>query len=584
MLFSKKIFLFFIVSLLFVGFSSGADVLFPYDSESDGTLEHPFVICSSSDLWNLTNSGPEYFSMNYRLGCNIDLENVEWMPIGDSVDGFKGTFDGDGYRIYNLKIENTNLFPQGLFGVADKASIINLRISGDIDCNYYCGLLVGKITNGVIHNCFADGIVSSTTSNVGGLVGQSVSSEILNSCFVGNVSGDLNVGGIVGHSNYVVNKCYSVGNVTGNRYSGGIIGFGKGFGSVRNSISLVNSVQCVDDVGYIAGFNGSSYALENNYVFEELDLENKQVITVSKSTIWNSMSFFEEQLDFSSNDWKINSGNHYFALPIPNCLKESYQGNAGYLAHEITCESTVTPTPNIDEESTVIPTQTIIPSVTENPTVVPTGTYSIITPTPTITQEPTAIPTPEITGNPTIIPTESPTATIIPTPNPINPPEESESIDTGSGNYQYYPRHATSENNKINFGSSPVVESLVLPEGASGIITLNTKPSVPELFSENIVFEITSSGVNTEKSSEIFFKIPTKQIELEKDVTLCRIVGENVEELETTLIRISGNTACFKAETKELGLFAITYTEKKIVPTSSEIIKKYYPPFRLTAR
>ena len=73
------------------------------------------------------NNGEDYFEgKTIKLGADIDLEGVEWTPIGSAYKdhGFMGNFDGNGKTIKNLQM--TNLAPDtdgyvyaGLFGVTE---------------------------------------------------------------------------------------------------------------------------------------------------------------------------------------------------------------------------------------------------------------------------------------------------------------------------------------------------------------------------------------------------------------------------------------------------------------------------------
>ena len=51
------------------------------------------------------NGGTTFSGMQIKLSNDIDLKSEEWMPIGRSGKAFQGTFDGCGYTISNLKIE-----------------------------------------------------------------------------------------------------------------------------------------------------------------------------------------------------------------------------------------------------------------------------------------------------------------------------------------------------------------------------------------------------------------------------------------------------------------------------------------------
>ncbi len=110
----------------------------------NGSQSSPYEITSASQfafLANQVNSGTEYAGKHFSLLCDIDLNNIEWTPIGNSTYCFKGSLDGDGHRIHNLKITNGARYIYeyptgkeftysafGLFGVIQDATIKNLSI------------------------------------------------------------------------------------------------------------------------------------------------------------------------------------------------------------------------------------------------------------------------------------------------------------------------------------------------------------------------------------------------------------------------------------------------------------------------
>ena len=99
------------------------------------------------------------------LGADIDLNNEEWTPVGQTGGNgvatyFQGMFDGKGYTISNLKItdnaydEGAN-YAAGLFGFIDAADaqIVNLNVNGaDVNGHHWTGVIAGYIT-GKISNC-----------------------------------------------------------------------------------------------------------------------------------------------------------------------------------------------------------------------------------------------------------------------------------------------------------------------------------------------------------------------------------------------------------------------------------------------
>jgi len=185
-------------------------------------------ISSWTDLNNIRNAkSGTYVLTRDLLSTDGDYAGIgsNFVPIGTD-DEFKGSFDGQGFKIYNLII-NQSITEVGLFGVSS-GTISNL---GLIDANVIglndTGVLVG-LNLGTITNCYSTGTVSGVYG-VGGLVG--FNSLVINKCYSEvNVSSTGQSGGLVGCSNGSsahINNCYSKGNVStsGNYYCGGFCGY-----------------------------------------------------------------------------------------------------------------------------------------------------------------------------------------------------------------------------------------------------------------------------------------------------------------------------------------------------------------------
>ena len=238
-------------------------------------------------LQNLVNSGVDTTDVKFELARDIDMSGIDFRGIGvDEQNSFKGTFDGCGYVISNLKI-NTTENNVGLFGCTNKASIENLGLENcDMSGSGYIGGLVGLSISSKISNSYCSGMVSGS-GQVGGVVGESRSSHIKNLYFkgevvgtaghVGGISGCLRVGGtfencysegsVTGGGYYTgglaganydgvpVNKSFSSCDVVGNSSVGGLIGCVGA--SLRNSF-FVGKVSGKRDVGGLVGFNQTS--------------------------------------------------------------------------------------------------------------------------------------------------------------------------------------------------------------------------------------------------------------------------------------------------------------------------------------
>lgn len=165
-----------------------------YSSSEQGTL-HWFA--------SEVNSGNTAISA--RLLNDLALTSGNWYPIGKTGHAYTGTFDGDGHKITNLKVElaqdEVGFF--GLIGAGGKVQ--KLHVQGTVKA-------------------------TGTANQTGGIAGAMSDTEgvasIMDCTFEGTVSGGLQVGGIVGSVglNNKVERCGSDATVSGSERVGGIAG------------------------------------------------------------------------------------------------------------------------------------------------------------------------------------------------------------------------------------------------------------------------------------------------------------------------------------------------------------------------
>ena len=188
-----------------------------------GSSGDPYRIATAEQLArvaNLVNSETEnanYGDKYYRLTVDLDLDNRQWTPIGNTSDlggtNFKGTFDGDGHTVSNLAIgtagsPNATFANAGLFGYVYRGTVSDLLV--------------------------LDVAIYSAGANAGGLVGywngtSGIATPVTNCCTTGSISGGsgANVGGLIGQAGYCsISNCFSTCDVTGgeNAFAGGLLG------------------------------------------------------------------------------------------------------------------------------------------------------------------------------------------------------------------------------------------------------------------------------------------------------------------------------------------------------------------------
>lgn len=166
-------------------FNGSAKVELANASEIDGlTLKDGYYLISSvKDLQTFrdyVNSGHKCEGLKF----NIDLSGIaNWTPIGNQYNPFAGTFDGQGYKISNLKITGVGLFGKN-YGTIKNVNIVSANISG----GYYVGGLVGQSNNGSIDNCAVNGTISSRRNSYSvAIVGQDDGGIIGNNEYASNV-------------------------------------------------------------------------------------------------------------------------------------------------------------------------------------------------------------------------------------------------------------------------------------------------------------------------------------------------------------------------------------------------------------
>lgn len=125
---------------------------------------HIYEISSADDLRWLSKqveNGISFEGYIFNQIQDIDMHGVKFKPIGDgtqSANGtyihvFKGVYNGNGYRIKNLKFDDENLNYVGLFGNVDGATIKNLTIDGGSFTGYnYVGIFAGRANESKFEN------------------------------------------------------------------------------------------------------------------------------------------------------------------------------------------------------------------------------------------------------------------------------------------------------------------------------------------------------------------------------------------------------------------------------------------------
>lgn len=184
-----------------------------------GVAQSPYILTEPADFEFIRTR----LSSHYRLGNDIDMSSYgNFTPIGNGITAaqrFTGVFNGNGFKIKNLKIRATAQFT---------------------------GFITSIGANGIIENlALVNADVHSTQARTGSIVGIVISGGTLRNCYSsGEVASDsFDAGGVMGYTEGVVENCFSFCNVTSPNQTYGIGGIGSPLAARVNNCLFYGTLQ-----------------------------------------------------------------------------------------------------------------------------------------------------------------------------------------------------------------------------------------------------------------------------------------------------------------------------------------------------
>lgn len=278
-----------------------------------GTELHPYILTVPAHIKTIAdsvnnNDDTTYNTAYIKLGADIDLQGEIINPIGVDLyynQMFRGVFDGDGKTVKNFSVSPNAGAALGLFGFIEKAVVKNLNVENNLEMNLSATL------NGQKYSRY-----------VGGIVGYSIGSDIVNCRFSGSlhlVNGvDTTVtyaaaGGIAGYvqgegssilDSYTATVSYSSVNATisagGNSYMtalGGIAGVSSGI-SIHSPSNIYNNRADVEisgntnRAGGVVGWMRERSSIDNCFVSCKIDTvsDDKELADAKGSIVGESFN------------------------------------------------------------------------------------------------------------------------------------------------------------------------------------------------------------------------------------------------------------------------------------------------------
>lgn len=303
----------------------------PYSdfATGSGTEDDPWIIHTANHLYHIRKYlGDNNSDKHFRQFNDIDLgippynEGRGWDPIGfDEINTFQGTYDGNGYTIRNLFINNLAGNNKGLFGwMGGQASVKNLgledvNITGD---SFIAGIAARLIQQSTIAGCYVTGDITGNnyTGGINSLKGcEENESTFIYDCYSNasiTVTEDTEfvfAGGIAAHQLAgEIMRCYTTGVMnfeTASENAGAVLGYMHD-GSVCQNVFWNTETTMMDrGVG-----NSDHYAGDNTF-----DLLSQQ--TYGQEWDFESKWSIDERETYPYLQWQEEPADHNYPPPLP---------------------------------------------------------------------------------------------------------------------------------------------------------------------------------------------------------------------------------------------------------------------------
>lgn len=247
--------------------------LIGHDLVEAGTDMFPYRIETKADFLSIANNK----SAVYFLANDIELGN--YTPFE-----FSGKFYGDAAAMptVNVNIDKSEANQIGLFSVVSGAfKIENIRLTGSVTGRYqvggFAGAATGASTGSYIKNCMNEASVRAVAVNgifasgrrIGGFIGDSYAQdkiELSGLVNKANLSGGVQaVGGISGISSAKIYNCANFGNISGDNEVGGIVGWYAAGTTLSNSFNAGNISGSEKVGGFIGKIHRGSLGISDCY-------------------------------------------------------------------------------------------------------------------------------------------------------------------------------------------------------------------------------------------------------------------------------------------------------------------------------
>jgi len=240
-----------------------------------------YTLTTASELRGfsvLASEGEDFAGETIKLGKDIDLNGgwtatqspamaVEWTPVGTESAPFAGSFDGQGYSISGIYVNNADTKYLGMFGVtASGTEVKDLQILnsyfGQQNPDGFAGSVAGEL-RGNMSGVYSNAIVKSGDKRTGGLVAW--------------VNGDAT------HATQInITNCWFDGKVLDDddddgRYVGGVVA------TIKNGTCNMTNILFTGEIN--SNYNGDSAVFLGGIVAELYDAPSSDSVKLNMDSV-----------------------------------------------------------------------------------------------------------------------------------------------------------------------------------------------------------------------------------------------------------------------------------------------------------
>ena len=211
-------------------------------------------------------------TLKAKVTEDINMEGIGWLPINTSDYRFGGEFDGQGHALTNVVIPDRGEERTGLFNTIEKATVKNLKLTGEY---YSSKKFIGGITGYTYGNCIIDNC--DVAVNIHSLIKADDKGNPNDGTHGGLIGVNETAGTVV--SNCLVN-CPMFGESTNS--CGGVCGWATEKLTVKNTLIISQGSTIDTNSCNTISRNDGNCSVSNVYFLEPIGSENGEQVTVEE--------------------------------------------------------------------------------------------------------------------------------------------------------------------------------------------------------------------------------------------------------------------------------------------------------------